>query len=154
MAPELLPALKVQISKVSELLREDREKDSYSGVWMPDVLARKYPSAPFKLGWHYLYPSTKLSFEPGTKNIRRHHFDESAVNRFIPRAAQSANITRGVTRYTLRYSFAAHLLQSGADIRTVQQQLGHADVKTTEIVAPGVLPLSTLVRPVHRIPMY
>jgi integrase len=100
---------------------------------MPGALAKKYKSAPKEIGWQYLFPSTRLSFEPGTSNLRRHHLDESSVNKAIRAAAKKAGLEKQVTSHTLRHSFATHLLQSGADIRTVQQQLGHADVKTTEI---------------------
>ncbi|MGD8912367.1 MAG: tyrosine-type recombinase/integrase, partial [Candidatus Thiodiazotropha sp.] len=73
------------------------------------------------------------SFQPGTRKLRRHHIDESGVNRSIKTAAQRAGIGKQVTSHTMRHSFATHLLESGADIRTVQEQLGHADVKITEI---------------------
>jgi integron integrase len=129
LAQELLPLLKKQISKVENLLASDCLQEEFSGVWMPNALARKYPSASKELGWQYLFPSTKLSLEPGTANIRRHHRHESAVNKMIRIARNKSGITKEVTSH----SFATHLLQSGADIRTVQQQLGHADVKTTEI---------------------
>lgn len=98
-----------------------------------NALARKYPSANRSLGWHYLFPSTSLSYEPGTDNLRRHHVDESSINKLLKRAAGECGILKDVTSHTLRHSFATHLLESGADIRTVQEQLGHADVKTTEI---------------------
>lgn len=80
-----------------------------------------------------LSPASKLSVDPDCGVIRRHHFDESELNKVIKQAAKKAEILKQVTSHTLRHSFATHLLQSGADIRTVQQQLGHADVKTTEI---------------------
>jgi integrase len=100
---------------------------------MPDALSRKYVNSALELGWQYLFPSPKLSFEPGTRNLRRHHIDESNINRFIKIASSKAGILKHVSCHTLRHSFATHLLESGADIRTVQEQLGHQDVKTTEI---------------------
>jgi integron integrase len=133
LAPELIPAIQRQIERVSHTLTEDLENEAYCGVWMPDALVRKYPYANKELGWQYLFPSHKLSLEPGTHHIRRHHVDESSVNKAIRQARQKAGIVKQVTSHTLRHSFATHLLQSGADIRTVQQQLGHADIKTTEI---------------------
>lgn len=133
LAPELISALTRQIAQVRALLEEDLAVVGYAGVWMPDALARKYPSASTSLGWQYLFPSSKRSLDPGTCNLRRHHFDESALNKLVRAAARNAGITKEVTCHTLRHSFATHLLQFGADIRTVQQQLGHTDVKTTEI---------------------
>jgi len=122
-----------QISCVDRILKTDLQSNQYDGVYMPDGLARKYPSSRFDLGWQYLFPASKLSAEPSSGVIRRHHFHESALNKIIKQAAEKAQIMKHVTCHTLRHSFATHLLQSGTDIRTVQQQLGHADVKTTEI---------------------
>ena len=133
LAPELVPALKAQVQKVNDLLIQDKSSKKYSGVWLPDALARKYPKAPFELGWQYLFPSVRLSYQPDTDFLRRHHVDETGINRFIRKAARQAGITKQVTSHTLRHSFATHLLQAGADIRTVQEQLGHNDVTTTEI---------------------
>lgn len=133
LAPELSHSLRRQIMLVKQLLDEDRKNENYDGVWMPNALAKKYPSAPKELGWQYLFPSNKLSVDPQSKTIRRHHIDESTVNKAIRVAAKRAGIIKHVSCHTLRHSFATHLLQSGADIRTVQEQLGHADVKTTEI---------------------
>jgi len=81
----------------------------------------------------YLFPSVKLSLDPESRCLRRHHIDESTINKFIKKACLRAGIEKHVTNHTLRHSFATHLLESGADIRTVQEQLGHRDVKTTEI---------------------
>ncbi len=133
LAPELVPSLEAQIERVRQLLREDSQHEHFAGVWMPDALARKYPEAPRTLGWQYLFPSARLSIDPESGLLRRHHIDESNVNRAIRKAAKAAGVEKHVTSHTLRHSFATHLLESGADIRTVQEQLGHQDVKTTEI---------------------
>lgn len=154
LADELLPLLEEQTGWVEQLLAQDQTTRGYSGVWMPDALARKYPNAPFEFGWHYLFPASRLSIDPDSDCVRRHHFDESNLNKLIKKAAHDAGIRKQVSCHTLRHSFATHLLQSGVDIRTVQQQLGHADVKTTEIYthvlkqgAQGVRsPLSGLAR--------
>jgi integron integrase len=133
LAPELSPLLQIQIERVRMHLREDSQHSQYAGVWMPNALARKYLDASKTLGWQYLFPSSRLSLEPGTGLLRRHHVDESNINRAIKLAARQTGIEKHVTSHTLRHSFATHLLESGADIRTVQEQLGHQDVKTTEI---------------------
>jgi integron integrase len=133
LAPELVPPLQAQIDRVQLQLREDSRHRHYAGVWMPDALARKYREAARSLGWQYLFPAARLAIDPQSGLLRRHHIDESNINRALRRAAQQAGIEKQVTSHTLRHSFATHLLESGADIRTVQEQLGHQDVKTTEI---------------------
>ena len=133
LALELSPLLQVQVERVRMHLREDGQLSQYAGVWMPNALARKYMDASKTLGWQYLFPSSRLSMEPGSGCLRRHHIDESNINRAIKLATHRTGIEKHVTSHTVRHSFATHLLESGADIRTVQEQLGHRDVKTTEI---------------------
>ncbi len=133
LAVELIPFIERQIQRVKWYLEEDLLNPNFAGVWMPDALARKYQKANKTLAWQYVFPSPRLSVDPVSGLIRRHHLDESALNRIIKAAASNAGIGKNVSSHTLRHSFATHLLQSGCDIRTVQQQLGHADVKTTEI---------------------
>ena len=133
LATELLPLLRNQIMQVEEYLQLDLQNEQYAGVWMPNALARKYSSSNKSLAWQYLFPSYKLSSDPETGEIRRHHFHPTCVRKAVKKALKQTNITKIVTPHTFRHSFATHLLQGGADIRTVQAQLGHTDVKTTQI---------------------
>jgi len=133
LAPELVYRLQCQVERVRIYLQEDSQLPQFAGVWMPDALARKYHEASRTLGWQYLFPSPRLSIDPASGELRRHHIHEANINRALKRAAKLSGIEKQVSSHTLRHSFATHLLESGADIRTVQEQLGHQDVKTTEI---------------------
>jgi integron integrase len=124
--------LRVHLETVRARHRRSLER-GYAGVELPGALAEKYPRASTDWGWQYVFPAARPSRDARTRAWRRHHLHETSVQRAIRLAARRIGIAKPVGPHTLRHCFATHLLERGYDIRTVQELMGHADVRTTQI---------------------
>ena len=128
----IIPELKKHLQKVEAMHQKDLA-EGYGETTMEPSLVRKYPNILKDFKWQFLFPAKKLSKDPTTEKLKRHHIMESGFQKAIKTAAKEAGLKKRITSHTFRHSFATHLLENGINIRVVQDLMGHSDVKTTEV---------------------